>query len=121
MTYLTASQPCIFDVFHVHLEARHPERDCRRAYLIQAGTDLLGDWLVEVTFGRIGTHGSMVRYAVESESATRRMVQSILRQRAMAERRIGVHYRLKAGNDPSGWMPEGLATSWKVSSVILFS
>jgi hypothetical protein len=41
----------MLDAFAAYLEARHPERDCRRAYSIEAGTDLFGDWLVEVTFG----------------------------------------------------------------------
>jgi len=36
------------------LEACDPARGRFRAYRIEAGTDLLGDWLVDVTYGRIG-------------------------------------------------------------------
>jgi hypothetical protein len=43
--------------FTATLEARDPARDCWRAYRIEAGLDLLGDWLVDVTYGRIGSRG----------------------------------------------------------------
>jgi hypothetical protein len=44
--------------FSIRLEARDPARGRFRAYRIDAGTDLLGDWLVDVTYGRIGTRAA---------------------------------------------------------------
>ena len=47
----------MMDAFTATLEACDPDRNHFRAYRIEAGTDLLGDWLVEVTYGRIGSPG----------------------------------------------------------------
>ena len=60
---------------------------------IEAGTDLFGDWLVEVTYGRIGTRGRCRRYTVQDEAATRKQVRKVLQRRATAKRRTGVSYR----------------------------
>lgn len=42
----------------------HPSLDRFRAYLLEAGTDLLGEWLVEINYGRIGTPGRRIRHVV---------------------------------------------------------
>src|SRR5271169_5790031 len=47
---------CI-DRFLQALEARDPAFGRFRAHLLEAGTDLFGAWLVDVTHGRIGTRG----------------------------------------------------------------
>jgi len=47
----------MLDQFCAAMEAVNPERDWYRVYRIEAGTDLLGHWLVEITFGRIGRAG----------------------------------------------------------------
>jgi predicted DNA-binding WGR domain protein len=41
----------------IRLEARSPAHRCFRAYEVAAGVDLFGAWLVEMTYGRIGTSG----------------------------------------------------------------
>ena len=57
-------------VFGVLLEARDPERNRWRSYRVEAGRDLFGTWLVEVTFGRIGSpRGRTVRYVAGDEQA----------------------------------------------------
>ena len=43
--------------FHITLEARNPARRCFRQYRVEAGTDLFGVWVVEISYGRIGTTG----------------------------------------------------------------
>ena len=43
--------------FRVRLEACDPALGVFRAYRIEVGLDLLGDWLVDVTFGRVAVHG----------------------------------------------------------------
>jgi hypothetical protein len=35
-----------------------------RAYRLEAGTDLFGDWMIDITYGRIGTKGRRIRYAL---------------------------------------------------------
>jgi len=94
----------MLDHFCAALEAVNPARDCYRAYRIEAGTDLLGDWLVEITFGRIGRAGHRVRYCVPSEGAAQKLVNATLAKRASAKRRIGVEYQCRKLNDPKGWV-----------------
>jgi hypothetical protein len=53
--------------FRAELQACDPARGIFRAYRIEAGTDLLGDWLVDVTYGRIGTNGRRIRHVAADE------------------------------------------------------
>ena len=47
--------------FHIRLEAKNPEKGHLRAYRIDAGQDLFGQWNIEVTYGRIDRRGRSVR------------------------------------------------------------
>jgi predicted DNA-binding WGR domain protein len=89
--------------FRITLEARNAARGCLRHYRVEAGTDLFGIWLVEISYGRIGTVGRSRRYVVRDEDEARRLAQSILNRRATAPRRIGVAYRILELIDPAGW------------------
>jgi hypothetical protein len=95
----------MMNAFSALLEARDPALGCFRSYRLDAGTDLFGAWLVEVTYGRIGAPGRSVRYAVGGEEEARQLVWKTLRRRATAKRRIGVSYRFRELADPSGWVP----------------
>jgi hypothetical protein len=90
--------------FSVRLEACDPEQGRFRAYHIEAGTDLLGDWLVDVTYGRIGTRGRTVRYVATDEPGARKIVRHCLQRRATAPRRIGVGYQVRELSDPGRWI-----------------
>jgi|SRR5208337_1344301 hypothetical protein len=92
----------MMDSFHAELEARNAALGRFRAYWLDAGTDLLGDWLVEVTYGRIGARGRRIRYVAGDEA--RKVVRHCLQRRATARRRIGVSYRLRELADPAGWI-----------------
>jgi hypothetical protein len=70
---------------------------------VEAGTDLFGVWVVEISYGRIGTAGRSRSYLVRDEGEARRLAQSILKRRATAPRRIGVPYRVRELIDPAGW------------------
>lgn len=89
--------------FRITLEARNPARKCFRHYHVEAGTDLFGVWVVEIGYGRIGTAGRSRRYVVRDEKEARRLVQSILKRRASAPRRIGVAYQIRDLIDPRKW------------------
>ena len=69
-------------------------------------TDLFGAWLVDVTYGRIGTRGRRIRCVVSDENAARKMVRENLRRRATAEKRIGVAYQFRELGDPQKWCPD---------------
>ena len=89
--------------FSTLLHACDPARNHWRAYRVEAGQDLLGDWLVEVTFGRIGPGGRTVRYVAINEADARGLARACLRRRASAPRRIGVAYEERSRFDPNGW------------------
>jgi hypothetical protein len=95
----------MMNAFSALLEARDPALGRFRSYRLQAGTDLFGTWIVEVTYGRIGTAGRCLRYATADEAEARRLVQRSLRRRATAPRRIGVPYRFRELTDLWQWMP----------------
>jgi hypothetical protein len=89
--------------FRIVLEAKNPDRRCFRQYRVEAGTDLFGTWVVEISYGRIGTVGRSRCFVVRDEGEARRLAQSILKRRATAPRRIGVPYRVRELIDPEGW------------------
>ena len=96
----------MMDAFRALLEARNPERDCQRWYRVEAGTDLFGVWLVDVSYGRIGTRGGRhIRYAVADETEAKDLVSKTLRRRATAQTRLGVGYRVRELADPHQWFP----------------
>ena len=70
--------------FRITLEARNPARRCLRQYRVEAGTDLFGVWVVEITYGRIGTAGRSRSYVVRDEGEARHLARSILKRRASA-------------------------------------
>jgi hypothetical protein len=71
---------------------------------LEAGTDLFGAWLVQVTYGRIGTPGRRLRYVTDDEDGARKVVHQALRRRATAKKRIGVSYRFRELTDPWQWL-----------------
>jgi predicted DNA-binding WGR domain protein len=79
--------------FSILLEACDPERNIHRAYRLAAGQDLFGNWIVEVTYGRIGAKGRTKVVPVADEAAARRYVQTCLKKRESAPKRIGVGYK----------------------------
>jgi hypothetical protein len=90
----------MMDAFTAVLEARDPTLGRFRAYRLEAGTDLLGDWLVEITYGRIGPRGRRIRYVGQDEVQAEKLVRDTLRRRATARKRIGVSYRFCQLIDP---------------------
>jgi WGR domain len=95
----------MMDAFSALLEARDPVQGRFRSYRLEAGTDLFGAWLVDVTYGRIGTQGRRIRYVADDEPDARNIVRHCLRRRATAKRRIGVSCRFRELNDPHQWFP----------------
>ena len=93
----------MLNAFNVRLEARDPVKGHYRAYRLEAGTDLLGAWLVDITYGRIGTRGRCVRYVVGSATEAKQVVKQALRRRSSAKRRIGTSYRFLELHDPEAW------------------
>lgn len=93
----------MLDTFMARLEACDPAKGHYRSYRLEAGTDLFGDWIVDIHFGRIGAHGRLQRRSVNSSQEAQKIVQRTLKHRATAKKRIGTSYRLIELHDPLNW------------------
>lgn len=89
--------------FHIKLEAKNPEKGNFRAYEIDAGPDLFGQWQIEVTYGRIGRRGRSVTYSAPDDAGASAIIRHCLQRRASAPRRIGVSYQIRELCDPKEW------------------
>lgn len=89
-------------MLRIHLEARHPSLQLIRVYIIELTQDLLGDWIVETTYGRCGSQGQTKLYAFKTVEAALPKIRSILTKRASAPQRSGCHYQvIKMDQDPT--------------------
>ena len=96
----------MLSTFNATLEARNPERGHFRSYRVDVGQDLFGCWLIDVTYGRIGVGGHLIRYVAADVTEARSIAQKLLIRRKTATRRIGTAYRLLELNDPCEWLSE---------------
>jgi predicted DNA-binding WGR domain protein len=76
------------------LQAIDPARNIARAYTIEFGQDLFGEWVLRRHWGRIGTQGQIQEMVITSEQVGLRIIGSRLRQRSRARVRIGVAYQV---------------------------
>jgi predicted DNA-binding WGR domain protein len=76
------------------LQAIDPARNIARAYTIEFGQDLFGEWVVRRHWGRIGTQGQIQEMVMTSEQAGLRIIGTWLRQRSRTLLRIGVPYQV---------------------------
>ena len=74
---------------YILLEARSAAQRCWRSYEIEMGADLFGVWLVEMSYGRIGTMGRSKVRSFATAADAQAQVHACLRKRATAPRRIG--------------------------------
>ena len=77
----------------IGLEARNPLANRMRRWSVEIGQDLLGTWLVDIEFGRIGAKGRRLQRFFFDKLAAQAYVGQALRRRATAPARIGVAYR----------------------------
>ena len=97
-------------MLRLRLEARAPALRCHRAYEITVAQDLFGDWIVEMTYGRIGMAGrSKVRSFPGIEDAAS-AVGASLRRRATLPRRLGVAYRPRSVAFEPAWAERNIAS-----------
>ena len=94
-------------------EAHNPEKNHHRRYSIRIGRDLLNDWTVTIGHGRTGQAGQEMHFASRYVEEAQAIVQTRLRRRLSAPRRIGCRYRLMtldaaSGIDAGAWFPDEL-------------
>ena len=91
------------------LRAIERERNVYRSWMCSVGRDLFGDLVVSVRYGRTGTDGQTIRYAMADEGSAERFLLKALRRRAGAERRCGAAYRVVEATGFEA-LPAGLIT-----------
>jgi predicted DNA-binding WGR domain protein len=64
----------------IKLEARSPAHRCHRAYEIAVSADLFGAWVVEMSYGRIGTFGRVKARSFSTVKAAAAEVKACLRK-----------------------------------------
>ena len=67
--------------FTALMEARDPALGRFRSYRLDAGPDLFGTWLAEVTYGRIGTAGQTLSNSFPSEDAARKDMEKLVKEK----------------------------------------
>jgi len=82
------------NLLSLHLQARFPEKNIFRAYSLWVGQDLLGDWLLRITYGRIGAKGTTKTYLCSSREDALYKVKTILKRRQSSYKRIQCYYKL---------------------------
>jgi predicted DNA-binding WGR domain protein len=85
------------NLLSLHLQARFPEKNIFRAYSLWIGQDLLGDWVLQITYGRIGSKGTTKTYLCASKEDALHKVKTILKRRQSSYKRIGCDYKLVDG------------------------
>ena len=85
------------NLLSLHLQARFPEKNIFRAYSLWIGRDLLGDWVLQITYGRIGSRGTTKTYLCTSKEDALHKVKTILKRRQSSYKRIGCDYKLVDG------------------------
>jgi predicted DNA-binding WGR domain protein len=76
----------------LELRACDESRNLRRRYVVQISRDLFGTFLVETSWGRIGSNGRSKREVFDTQAAAEASARAHVRRRASAVRRIGVPY-----------------------------
>jgi len=89
--------------FRIELHATDTVRNRWRFYRIEAGRDLFGDYVVILSFGRIGAKGQSKTHVVADAAAGKEFVRACLKRRQSAPRRIGIAYQVREKFDPDGW------------------
>jgi hypothetical protein len=94
----------------VAVEAHNAERNHHRLYEVRVGRDLFDDWTVTIRYARVGHRGREERFGGSSIEPMTAIVQSRLKQRLSAPRRIGCSYRLarldaSQGVELAKWLP----------------
>jgi predicted DNA-binding WGR domain protein len=86
----------VLNLLSIYLEAVNPQAHHFRAYSISCGRDLLGEWLVQTTFGKIGKRGTTKNYAFHEQTKAQQHINTLLKKRFSAYKRIGCNYEVKS-------------------------
>ena len=86
--------------FYLRMEAHNPERNHHRRYEFELCKDLFGIWTLIIRYGRVGRAGQSQTFSSEDKSELENLIQSRIKRRAGAEKRIGCRYESAAKGGP---------------------
>ena len=92
----------------IRLEALSAVHRCFRAYGIDVSQDLFGAWMVEMSYGRIGTMGRTKVRSFGTTEQAQEQVDVCLRKRSTAPQRIGVAHRVRRIVRSEAWRQPAL-------------
>ncbi|MBX8846617.1 WGR domain-containing protein [Sphingomonas melonis] len=78
----------------LELVAIDPVRNICRRWSVAAYRDLLGAWVIETRWGRVGSNGRCLVRSFDDEDAAQGYMRALLARRAGAVQRIGIAYRV---------------------------
>ena len=78
----------------IYLEAKEPLLNVARFYCIELTQDLFQDYVLQTSYGRIGTQGSYKRYIFCTINDALPKIKFIIALRASAPRRSGYSYKI---------------------------
>ncbi len=78
----------------LHLQAINPEFNIARSYYLRMGKDLLGEFMLKITYGRIGHKHLQKVFSFTSQQECLQRTRYYLRKRSTAYKRIGCSYEV---------------------------
>lgn len=88
----------------ITLEARNPSRNLFRSYHAEISQDLFGDWLLDITYGRIGTKGHTIRQVSATAEAAKESLIRCLKRRKAAPKKYDCSYKCVNKFDPESFI-----------------
>ena len=88
--------PSVQAGWSIQLRAQHPPKNIYRWYSIRVDKNLLGEWCLYLSYGRIGQRGQLKLSFWNDLTLLLRQLKSILRKRLNATKRIGCNYEIVA-------------------------
>jgi len=81
-------------IAYLKLRAIHPEKNIIREYSLNISEDLFGYWLLQSTFGHIGSRGKTRTYAFKDYHLSFRKMMSLLNKRLKSRKKTGYPYQI---------------------------
>lgn len=80
--------------WRICLHAKNPAQNIRRWYTLRVDKNLLGEWCLYLSYGRIGQRGQLKQSFWKDITLLLRQLKAILRKRLNATKRIGCNYEI---------------------------
>lgn len=90
--------------FSIRLQAQNRSRNVARHYALDVTPDLFGSWIIEISYGRIGSRGRQQTLSAVGRQEARQVVRSRLQRRSTLPYRVGARYKVERIEGDAWWM-----------------